>query len=198
VLSEVSFKPWCAAKQTMAAAQALREMIEEGVPPWTMSNLVVAVPPPYLKMIDHGSWQASARRTSPASPTRWPWSPSIRTPPSTSGRRRSPFPRRSGTSWEDFGESGRGSSAALSKIVAGTGCRHDRERPAREARPSRSGRPRTDAGRIAGRGEILAPCRAAGRRSRFEELLRLSNGALDGGGAKALLAAMERSAAALG
>jgi len=29
----------------MAAAQALREMIEEGVPPWTMSNLVVAVPP---------------------------------------------------------------------------------------------------------------------------------------------------------
>src|SRR5258706_1746712 len=29
-------------------------MIEEGVPPSTMSNLVVAVPPPYLKMIDHG------------------------------------------------------------------------------------------------------------------------------------------------
>jgi len=54
VLSEVSFKPWCAAKQTMAAAQALREIIEEGVPPSTMSNLVVGVPPPYLKMIDHG------------------------------------------------------------------------------------------------------------------------------------------------
>ena len=31
VLAEVSFKPWCAAKQTMAATQALREIIEEGV-----------------------------------------------------------------------------------------------------------------------------------------------------------------------
>ncbi len=54
VLSEVSFKPWCAAKQTMAAAQALKEIIEEGVPPSTMSNVVVGVPPPYLKMVDHG------------------------------------------------------------------------------------------------------------------------------------------------
>jgi 2-methylcitrate dehydratase PrpD len=54
VLGDVSFKPWCAAKQTMAAAQALREIIEDGVPPSTMSNLVVNVPPPYLKMIDHG------------------------------------------------------------------------------------------------------------------------------------------------
>jgi 2-methylcitrate dehydratase PrpD len=54
VLSEVSFKPWCGAKQTMAAAQALREIIEEGVAPSTMSNLVVGVPPPTLKMIDHG------------------------------------------------------------------------------------------------------------------------------------------------
>ena len=38
----------------MAAAQALREIIEEGVPPSMMSNLVVGVPPPYLKMVDHG------------------------------------------------------------------------------------------------------------------------------------------------
>ena len=54
VLSEVSFKPWCAAKQTMAATQALKEIIEEGVPPSEMTDLVVSVPPPYLKMIDHG------------------------------------------------------------------------------------------------------------------------------------------------
>jgi 2-methylcitrate dehydratase PrpD len=54
VLGEVSFKPWCGAKQTMAAAQAVREIIEEGVPPSTMSNLVVGVPPPTLKMVDHG------------------------------------------------------------------------------------------------------------------------------------------------
>src|SRR5712691_4001059 len=38
----------------MAAAQALREIIEEGVPPSTMSNLVVCVPPPTLQMIAHG------------------------------------------------------------------------------------------------------------------------------------------------
>ena len=29
-LAEVSFKPWCAARQTMAATQALREIIESG------------------------------------------------------------------------------------------------------------------------------------------------------------------------
>jgi 2-methylcitrate dehydratase PrpD len=54
VLSEVSFKPWCAAKQTMAAAQALKEIIETGVPPADMTQLVVSVPPPYLWMVDHG------------------------------------------------------------------------------------------------------------------------------------------------
>ncbi len=53
-LLETSFKPWCAARQTMAAAQALREIVEEGVPPSAMSSLVVSVPPPYLKMVDHG------------------------------------------------------------------------------------------------------------------------------------------------
>jgi 2-methylcitrate dehydratase PrpD len=54
VLRDVSFKPWCAAKQTMAAAQALKEIIESGVSPSEMTELVVGVPPPYLRMIDHG------------------------------------------------------------------------------------------------------------------------------------------------
>jgi len=54
VLSEMSFKPWCAAKQTMAPTQALKEIIEEGVPPFEMTQLAVSVPPPYLRMIDHG------------------------------------------------------------------------------------------------------------------------------------------------
>ena len=54
VLSEVSFKPWCAARQTMAATQALKEMIESGVSPSEMTKLVVGVPPPTLRMIDHG------------------------------------------------------------------------------------------------------------------------------------------------
>ncbi|TMG78282.1 MAG: MmgE/PrpD family protein, partial [Betaproteobacteria bacterium] len=54
VLPEVSFKPWCAARQTMAATQALKEIIEAGVPPSEMTQLAVSVPPPYLRMIDHG------------------------------------------------------------------------------------------------------------------------------------------------
>jgi len=54
VLSDVSFKPWCAARQTMAATQALKEIIESGVSPAEISELVVSVPPPYLRMIDHG------------------------------------------------------------------------------------------------------------------------------------------------
>src|SRR6266581_3787694 len=54
VLPEVSFKPWCAARQTMAATQALKEIIETGAPPSDMTQLVVSVPPPYLRMIDHG------------------------------------------------------------------------------------------------------------------------------------------------
>ena len=53
-LTEVSFKPWCAARQTMAATQALKEIIEAGVAPAAMDEIVVSVLPPHLKMIDHG------------------------------------------------------------------------------------------------------------------------------------------------
>jgi 2-methylcitrate dehydratase PrpD len=53
-LAEVSFKPWCAARQTMAATQALREIIADGVAPATIDEIAVSVPPPHLKMIDHG------------------------------------------------------------------------------------------------------------------------------------------------
>src|SRR5262247_3106575 len=53
-LTEVSFKPWCAARQTMAATQALKEIIEAGVAPATMREITVSVLPPQLKMIDHG------------------------------------------------------------------------------------------------------------------------------------------------
>lgn len=49
-----SFKPWCAARQTMAAVQALREIIAEGVSVADMTSLTVGVPHPYLGMIDHG------------------------------------------------------------------------------------------------------------------------------------------------
>jgi 2-methylcitrate dehydratase PrpD len=53
-LAEVSFKPWCAARQTMAATQALKEIIESGVEPATMTEIKAVVPPPHLKMVDHG------------------------------------------------------------------------------------------------------------------------------------------------
>ena len=53
-VTRTSFKPWCAARQTMAAAQALKEIAGEGVTPSAMSEIAVAVPPPYLRMIDHG------------------------------------------------------------------------------------------------------------------------------------------------
>jgi 2-methylcitrate dehydratase PrpD len=52
-LTEVSFKPWCAARQTMAATQALREIIQSGVQPQEIDRIRVRVPPPHCKMIDH-------------------------------------------------------------------------------------------------------------------------------------------------
>jgi 2-methylcitrate dehydratase PrpD len=54
VVAEVTFKPWCAARQTMAATQALKEIIEAGVSPSEMTELVVSVPPPTLGMIAQG------------------------------------------------------------------------------------------------------------------------------------------------
>lgn len=53
-LHQVSFKPWCAARQTMAATQALREIVAEGIAPESIVEIDVAVPLPHLKMIGHG------------------------------------------------------------------------------------------------------------------------------------------------
>jgi 2-methylcitrate dehydratase PrpD len=54
VISDVSFKPWCAARQTMAPTQALREIVDGGVAVSSIMSIEVAVPPPFLRMIDHG------------------------------------------------------------------------------------------------------------------------------------------------
>jgi 2-methylcitrate dehydratase PrpD len=54
MLAQISFKPWCAARQTMAATQALREIIQEGVRVDDIVAVRAAVLPPHLKMIDHG------------------------------------------------------------------------------------------------------------------------------------------------
>jgi 2-methylcitrate dehydratase PrpD len=53
-IDDTSFKPWCAARQTMAATQALREVMADGVAAESIASITVHVPPPTLKMIDHG------------------------------------------------------------------------------------------------------------------------------------------------
>jgi len=50
-VAETSFKPWCAARQTMAAAQGWTEL---GVAPEDAPEIRVLVPPPFLKMVAHG------------------------------------------------------------------------------------------------------------------------------------------------
>jgi 2-methylcitrate dehydratase PrpD len=52
--AEVSFKPWCAARQTMAATQALRESLQSGVAADEITEITAAVLPPHFKMINHG------------------------------------------------------------------------------------------------------------------------------------------------
>lgn len=51
---DVSFKPWCAARQTMPATQAMRELIDRGVATSDIAAIEAFVLPPHLKMIDHG------------------------------------------------------------------------------------------------------------------------------------------------
>jgi 2-methylcitrate dehydratase PrpD len=52
--AEVSFKPWCAARQTMAPTQALRESLESGVAAEDILEVTAAVLAPHFKMINHG------------------------------------------------------------------------------------------------------------------------------------------------
>jgi 2-methylcitrate dehydratase PrpD len=54
LLAELSFKPWCAARQTMAATQALKEIIAEVVAPDSITAIKASVVPSHRKMIDHG------------------------------------------------------------------------------------------------------------------------------------------------
>jgi len=50
----VSLKPWCAARQTMPATQALRELLATGIRADDITAITAFVLPPHLKMIDHG------------------------------------------------------------------------------------------------------------------------------------------------
>jgi len=197
-LVETSFKPWCGAKQTMAAAQALREMIEEGVPPSTMSNLVVAVPPPYLKMIDHGV--VAGERASYLTSVSYQMALVALHPDATIDVRQTP---------ESVPAEIRDFMAKISVRADEDLLRHyPKSWPARVAVTTASARheklvlhvpgdpERTlDESQVAAKfWRLVAPL--VGDRA-SEELLRLGYAALDGGGAKALLEAMERSAAAI-
>ncbi len=53
-IEEVSFKPWCAARQTMAGSQGLKELVREGLEVAGISEIKVGVPPAYLRMVNHG------------------------------------------------------------------------------------------------------------------------------------------------
>ena len=53
MLREVAFKPWCAARQTMAATQAFKEMISR-IDIASVEAVEVKVQPAFLKMLDHG------------------------------------------------------------------------------------------------------------------------------------------------
>ena len=53
-LAGVSLKPWCAARQTIAASQAVKELAQDGLKAEDIREIHVSVPPPYLKMVNHG------------------------------------------------------------------------------------------------------------------------------------------------
>lgn len=52
-VSALSLKPYCAAKQTIAAIDAFRNLLDQGISPDDISTLLVAVPPAYAEMIGH-------------------------------------------------------------------------------------------------------------------------------------------------
>src|SRR5262249_50492960 len=54
MVTEASFKPWCAARQTTAGAQALKEIVARGVAPEPIAEGEAGVPPPPHAMLAHG------------------------------------------------------------------------------------------------------------------------------------------------
>jgi 2-methylcitrate dehydratase PrpD len=64
----LSLKPYCAAKQTIAAIDAFRNLLDQGISPDDIATLRVAVPPAYAEMIGHrnAAGNRTARITSAA------------------------------------------------------------------------------------------------------------------------------------
>jgi 2-methylcitrate dehydratase PrpD len=51
IYPQMTIKPFCSAKQAIAAIEALSTIIDEGTAPDSISKVVVRVPPPYSRMI---------------------------------------------------------------------------------------------------------------------------------------------------
>ena len=54
LMLDVSCKAWCAARQTFAATQALKDIVARGVAPEKIAEIEAGVLPPHHGMIDHG------------------------------------------------------------------------------------------------------------------------------------------------
>jgi 2-methylcitrate dehydratase PrpD len=54
MLMDVSFKPWCAARQTMGATHAFKDILARGVAPADIVEIEAGVLPPHHGMLDHG------------------------------------------------------------------------------------------------------------------------------------------------
>ena len=197
-VSDTSFKPWCAAKQTMAAAQALREIIDEGVPPSSMSNLAVGVPPLTLKMIDHDV--VAGERASYLTSVSYQMALLALHPDATIDVRQTPesVPAEIRDLMAKISVSADGEllqhypkSWPARVVVTVGGARHEKlvlHVPGDPERPF-------DESQVAAKfWRLVAPL--VGDHA-AEELLRLGYAALDGGDAKALLGSLERCAAAL-
>jgi 2-methylcitrate dehydratase PrpD len=51
VYAQLSLKPFCSAKQAVAATEALMTLIDKGLAPATIDKVTVRVPPPYARMV---------------------------------------------------------------------------------------------------------------------------------------------------
>jgi 2-methylcitrate dehydratase PrpD len=51
IYAQLSLKPFCSAKQAVAATEALMTLIDEGLAPATIDKVTVRVPPPYARMV---------------------------------------------------------------------------------------------------------------------------------------------------
>src|SRR5712691_9538617 len=182
----------------MAAAQALREIIEEGVPPSTMSNLVVCVPPPTLQMIAHGI--VAGERASYLTSVSYQMALVALRPDATIDVRQTPesvpaeirdFMAKISVRADEGLLRHYPKSWPAHLVVTTASARHEKLVLHVPGDPERT----LDESQVSAKfWRLVAPL--VGDQA-SEELLRLANGALDGGGAKALLESLGRCAAAL-